>query len=274
MNDTSKNPNIEWKKSGFESSEKATRRINEQKAAQYDAFKRNGASKVTTVTPADLPKGLNKIRKKIRDIYDDEEEEDENDFQPSPNLITANNSLLNALSEEEKQDLSSRETLEQMQMQQAAGRLEALITADKLAKSAGLKGLQKKTAAQAMTDVRMPETILKSVVQKDIAKRLKISKGALPQKDIGKFFRGIKRIEAIGGSKQAVRGMSVKNVIQAGDEKKTNDSKIAKMILAKTGRGKIKPLKLKEKSSSKAQKEFNKIMMKKTALKAMEKGGR
>ena len=42
MSETADNLNIEWKKSGFDRSEKATRRINEHKAAQYDAYKRNG----------------------------------------------------------------------------------------------------------------------------------------------------------------------------------------------------------------------------------------
>ena len=75
MSETADNLNIEGKKSGVDSSETATRRINEQKAAQYDAYKRNGTSRINSITPADLPKGLNKIRKRIREIYDDEEEE-------------------------------------------------------------------------------------------------------------------------------------------------------------------------------------------------------
>lgn len=271
MSDTSRNPNIEWKKGGFDSSEKSTRRINEQKATQYDAFKRNGASKITELTPTDLPQGLNKIRKKIRDIYDEEDDENEDGYQIVPNLLQTQNSLLNALSEEEKQALDQKENLDNMALQQNAGKMEALATAEKLAKTVGLvKGLQRKTVAQAMVDVAQPEQVLQNVIKKDIIRNLKIRGNKLPEKDIKKFFMGIKRIEAIGGGKQAVQGLNVNEVVNAG-ETKTKDQKIAQMLLNKSGRSKPKNKKIKTKSSEKAQKEFNQMVVKNAQLKSMEK---
>ena len=84
MEDNSSNPNIEWKKPGFGSSEKLSLKVNTKEAVLYDAKKKNGLQKSNPLTPADLPAGLKKIRKKIKDVFD-EDEEDENDsvFVPS-----------------------------------------------------------------------------------------------------------------------------------------------------------------------------------------------
>ena len=87
MEDNSSNPNIEWKKPGFGSSEKLSLKVNTKEAVLYDAKKKNGLQKSNPLTPADLPAGLKKIRKKIKDVFD-EDEEDENDsvFVPSQSL--------------------------------------------------------------------------------------------------------------------------------------------------------------------------------------------
>lgn len=270
MSETADNLNIEWKKSGFDSSEKATRRINEQKAAQYDAYKRNSTSRINSITPADLPKGLNKIRKRIRDIYDDEEE-DEDDFQiVAPNITNPDNSLLNALKQEEKQSLAEKENLQRMEMQQKAAQMSVLDAAGKFARNAGLKNLKRETTAMAMTSIGSPDVLLEKVVNDDIAKRLKVKGPKIQARDVNKFFRGIKRIEAVSGGKSLLRGMKVKDIISAGKEK-TKDSKINAMILKKSGRKLFSRKPPKKKSSAKAQKEFNKIMIKNTMLKSMER---
>ena len=68
MEDNSSNPNIEWKKPGFGSSEKLSLKVNTKEAVLYDAKKKNGLQKSNPLTPADLPPGLKKIRKKIKII--------------------------------------------------------------------------------------------------------------------------------------------------------------------------------------------------------------
>ena len=66
MEDNSSNPNIEWKKPGFGSSEKLSLKVNTKEAVLYDAKKKNGLQKSNPLTPADLPAGLKKIRQKIK----------------------------------------------------------------------------------------------------------------------------------------------------------------------------------------------------------------
>ena len=141
MEDNSSNPNIEWKKPGFGSSEKLSLKVNTKEAVLYDAKKKNGLQKSNPLTPADLPAGLKKIRKKIKDVFD-EDEEDENDsvFVPSQSLQEAN-SLFNALNEDEKRIFKQQQTLHQIKMQNDAGKLEALAMANKTAQEAGKMGI-------------------------------------------------------------------------------------------------------------------------------------
>lgn len=257
--------NIEWKKSGFESSEKVSRRINEQKAAQYDAYKRNGAQKISALTPTELPQNLNKLRKKIRDAYDEEDEE-EDDYLPTPPSALFNTSLVGALSADEKQNLAEKETLKTMDMQQKALQMSVLDAVEKFSRSAGLGGVKKQTTAMALTAVGAPDKLLEKAVNFDIAQRFKTRGHPVKAGDVNAFFRGIKRIEAISGGKTILRGMNVKDIIRAG-ETKSSDSKVNKIVLKKSGR-RLFPRRLRPKKyAGKAQREFNKIFLKKTMLK-------
>ena len=66
MDDNFSNPNIEWKKSGFGSSEKLSLKINPREAAAYNAKKKNAIQQASPLTASDLPAGLKKIRNKIK----------------------------------------------------------------------------------------------------------------------------------------------------------------------------------------------------------------
>ena len=63
MEDNSSNPNIEWKKPGFGSSEKLSLKVNTKEAVLYDAKKKNGIHKCNPLTPGELHAGFKKIRK-------------------------------------------------------------------------------------------------------------------------------------------------------------------------------------------------------------------
>lgn len=65
MGNNSSNPNIEWKKSGFDEQEKLTLKTNVAKAAEYEA-KKDNITGSKPLRPTDLPVGLKKIRKKSK----------------------------------------------------------------------------------------------------------------------------------------------------------------------------------------------------------------
>ena len=90
------------------------------------------------------------------------------------------------------------------------------------------------------------EEILRQNVEKGIVKKLRPKeRHYLKEKEIPSFFRGVKRIEAIGG-KAALKEMKVSEIIKAG-QKKTKDERIALMLLEKTGRKKTKRTQKKKK---------------------------
>lgn len=234
MEDNSSNPNIEWKKPGFGTSEKLSLKVNTKEAVVYDAKKKNGIQKTSPLTPADLPAGLKKLRTKIKDVFDeDDEDETESAVIPAQGLQEAN-SLLNALNEDEKKILKQHQTLHQIKMQQDAGKLEALALANKMAQEAGLKGLQKQTINQNMLSPTADTTVLENIVKKDLAKGLKIKDSHLQEGQFIQVLRGISNIRKAGGLK-AMEGLNLQQVAQAADEKK-----VARILLEKTGRMDVK----------------------------------
>ena len=148
MNDESSNPNIEWKKNSSDPSERLSLRINHKEAAVYSATKKNSLKTPLSPTVENLPKGLKKIRKKVRTIdisseYDDEEEEEFQYVSDSLEQLNQANSLMNALNKEEKKLLHHQEELQNMNMQRMAGKMEAMTAAAQMVKQAGLSGFEK-----------------------------------------------------------------------------------------------------------------------------------
>ena len=134
MKEDFSNPNIEWKKNNSDPSERLTLRINHKEAAAYSSTKKNSFNAPAMPVAENLPKGLKKIRKKIRkiDVRSDYEDEDDEDFQYIPDSLeqlNQANSLMNALNDEEKRLLQQQESLQNMKMQQTAGKMEALAVA-------------------------------------------------------------------------------------------------------------------------------------------------
>lgn len=116
MKEDVSNPNIEWKKNNSDPSERLTLRINHKEAAAYSATKKNSFNAPAMPVAENLPKGLKKIRKKIRkiDVRSGYEDEDDEDFQYIPDSLeqlNQANSLMNALNDEEKRLLQQQESL-------------------------------------------------------------------------------------------------------------------------------------------------------------------
>lgn len=242
MEDETSNPNIEWKKKkGFDNKERLTLKTNVKKAVQYEATKKKPVANAFSPLPSDLPKGLKKIRKKIKDIYDDDEDENEYDFIPAPTDI--NNSLINALHEDEKRQLQQRETIKNNTMLQNAGKMEALIMADRITREMGMKGLDKKTLNNNMLDVSMNSQTYENALKEDIAKKAKINGRRLSSGETITLLRGIKRIQSMAAQAdepkiKAIEGWKIDEIVNAGKDSlgSLSDKELAKKILEKSGR--------------------------------------
>lgn len=230
MTDNSSNPNIEWKKTGFGTSEKLSLKINAREAIKYNAKNKNGIQTNKPITPADLPAGLKKIRKKIKDVFDEEEDEDEIIITTPVQSMQESNSLYSALNEEEKKILNQQETLKNIKMQQDAGKLEALSLAAKALQENNKEGLSPQTIAQVMQDASPMNNKLENLVKKDLVKGLKLKNENLSEGRYIQILRGIKNLKHAGGLK-AVEGLNLQQVARASDEKQ-----VAKILLEKTGR--------------------------------------
>lgn len=265
MEEDASSLNIEWKKNkGFGATEKLTRKTDVKKALKYEATEKKAVAFDSAPRPSDLPKGLKKIRKKIKEVYDEDEDEDFYDGIPHD----LNNSLLNALYEDEKKQLQQQNnTLKQQKMQQTAGRLEAVAIADKLAREAGLKGLNKKVAGQNANDATQISGSLEKVLSEELALQTKKGVRKLSKAETITMLRGINRIRKMAlasdeSQLKALEKMKVDELIDAG-EKSTDDTKIAEMILKKSGRKNKKEVnKMVQKSKERAPKKSKEIKSK------------
>lgn len=237
-------PNIEWKNAGTGSRERPSLKSNELEAA-YVSLRREKGKTIRSALLDD--ESLQKIK----------DESAREEYKPS-------------YKQEEKSNRQLKEQKLHMDLQQKNAKATAIITADKLAKTSGLKGVNKTTAAKAELDTDNLQDVFFKMVKQDIVKRLKIRRGMarLRKQNVARLFYGVKRIQAVGGQK-ALRGMPLQYVQKAG-RKTSSDKRIAQLILLKSGRKQLRPKKrLKYKSSRTAQREFNQVMMKKTALSAL-----
>mgnify|MGYP004631687265 CR=1 FL=1 len=265
MEEDASSLNIEWKKNkGFGATEKLTRKTDVKKALKYEATEKKAVAFDSAPRPSDLPKGLKKIRKKIKEVYDEDEDEDFYDGIPHD----LNNSLLNALYEDEKKQLQQQNnTLKQQKMQQTAGRLEAVAIADKLARESGLKGLNKKVAGQNANDATQISGSLEKVLSEELALKTKKGVRKLSKAETITMLRGINRIRKMAlasdeSQLKALEKMKVDELIDAG-EKSTDDTKIAEMILKKSGRKNKKEVnKMVQKSKERAPKKSKEIKSK------------
>lgn len=236
MKNESSNPNIEWKKPGFDNKERITLKVNLREAVVYDATRKNGAPK--TFTPSiseNLPNGLKKIRKKIRrDSYDEDDEEEES-FQIAPSELALNeaNSLMNALNDEEKKILQQQQNLETMKLQQNAGKMEAVSIAGTIAQQAGLKGLDKDIVNRNIQSVATPEELAQQTLKDILQEKEHIKGGKITDGKQIQTLRGAKRVKEMGGN-EALQGMNLSDLQKAG-EQNADEKKIAKLILEKSG---------------------------------------
>ncbi len=225
---------FDWKKKGIGNKERLTLKNDSKEASKYKNDKKTPLSSKSDNKPENLPAGLLKLRKKIKDIYDEEDDENDSIFahikMPEQEEET---SLLYALTEDEKRDFNQKNTIHNAKMQQDAGKMEALHIAVNLAKEAGLNSISKKALEAGMQEATFnPQNTQEKIIKKEIGGKLGI-KGKIEEGKVIEAAKGIKKIEQLGG-KEATKNMDMKDIVKAG-EQKLNDQKLAKMILEKSG---------------------------------------
>lgn len=241
MEDETANPNIEWKKNkGFGTAEKLSRRIDKEKALEEEAKSKKpvSLSNAQRPLPAELPQGLKKLRKKIKEVYD-EDEEDEDYYTFLPNDIAS--SLVNALYEDERRQLGIREnTLNNQKLQQDAGKMSAVRMANQLSKEFGFGDIDKKVINKNMQDATLNSRDFEKILKDDVMSKAKISTRQLSKAETVNLLRGIKRIKRVAmqgkeAELKAIEGLKIDDIINAG-ERGADDNKVAEIILKKSGR--------------------------------------
>ncbi len=246
--------NIDWEqKKGVADQTRASRRIDIKKTAQAELKSRNNfkASKTSIKT---LSPGLKKLRNKIRDSYDDEDDEDENEVVFCFSLEDENSSLFSALREDEKNKLQTKKILDNQKMQQSAGKMEAIIMADKLSKKLGLKGLNKKIINNNMQNVALSSETYDLTTKQNVASKTKIKTDNLSTKDTANMVKGLKKMQQASLSEpkfetDALKFIKADDLIEIG--KTQDDQKTAELILEKSGRKEAKKQNIQTKDKKK-----------------------
>lgn len=224
------------KKSGFDMREHLTLKNDTLQAEIYKNKKKKGVQPLSQKTIKNLPVGVQKMRKKIRDIYDEDDEEDiyNYTFIKAPRIEEENKNPTEELkSEAEKKAQKQQENNNIIKAQQTAGKMEALEVANHLAREVGLKGLKKQTVNKGMQEaVFRPKETYTKAIEKDVSKELGI-KGKVKDKEIIQAVRGIKTVESLG-TKKAVKNLDMSDMVKVG-EKKMDQKELAELILKKSG---------------------------------------
>ena len=242
VEEDSESSNIEWgQKKGVDDQARASRRLDVKKIQQLENKSRT-SFKTKNPPIKKLSPSLKKIRNKIKDIYDeDEEDEDEIIFTLMPENVGS--SLLGALKEEEKQKLVFQQTLENQKMQETAGKREAISRADKVSKQLGLKGLKKKISLDNLQDATLSSETFDNALKQNISAKTKLKTKNLTKEEATHLANGLRKMQqaaqaSAGLKDSAVESMNAEDLIKIGkirDEKET-----AEMILEKSGRREAK----------------------------------
>jgi len=222
-------------KKGFDDSERMTLKINVQEALQYEAEK--GKKKI-----GNLPKGMKKIKKKVRDSYDEDEEEgmDEDVIRSLRELqrhqtdaSIGDNSLINALNDQERLQILQAKNIEITRQEENAGKQNALEQADTNLRKASLRKMNTQEFMNEMNDaIYNPSRLRREAMEHSIAKQMGI-KGEIKKHHEGHVVEGVKRVKELSGDRK-VKSINMKDVQKIG-KTKMSQNKTAELILKKSG---------------------------------------
>lgn len=220
---------------GFDDSERMTLKINVQEALQYEAEK--GKKKV-----GNLPKNLKKIKKKVRDSYDEDEDDgmDEDVIRSLRELqinqtdaSNGDSSLINALNEQERRQIMQSTNIEITRHEENAGKQNALEQADTNLRKATLRRMNTKEFMNEMNDaIYNPSRLRRQAMEHSIAKQMGI-KGKIEKHQEGKVVEGVKKVKDLTGNRK-VKSLKMGDVQKVG-EKRMSQNQTAELILKKSG---------------------------------------
>lgn len=218
---------INWEKKSASDAARISKRL-EGRAELEDAATTENSTKLRKpASPS--PQSLNRLRKKIKEVYDDEDEDEEESTFFNINLLGDE-----ALQDEEAmRNRQEQETIRISKEQQKAGKLGAIMSANMAAKEVGLSD------APTLQDERLlnsaeydPQKIRREVFKQKITKPLRI-KGEIPTTDMEKSLQGIKNIQEQFSSEE-LKNLPAEDMKDFAEERDENE--LAKLILKKSGR--------------------------------------
>ena len=222
-------------KKGFDNNERLTLKINVQEAEQYNAEK--GKKKISA-----LPKNMQKLRKKVRDSYDEEDDGsmDEDVIRSLQELqinqtdaSNGDNTLLNSLSDNERRQIMQNTNIEITRHEQNAGRQDALEQADTQLRKAGLQKMTSDEFAKEMGDaIYNPGRLRREALEHNLADKMGLE-GKVTKHNEGKIVDGVRRVKEVTENRK-VKPLKMDDVANVA-EKRMSQNETAELILKKSG---------------------------------------
>ena len=273
---------LDWNKKGSVPDERLSLRIDAQEANRYQA--KAGKSKLGDLSPS-----LKSMRKKIRNPFD--EEEDDNDgamddatlrilreLELNANDASKNDTpLLNAVSPAERRFIDQRSTIETTRREENAGKQNALEQADTLSRRAGISKMTTQEMTNSMQDsIYNPRRLREQSFEENVAKKVGL-KGHITKHNTGEVVKGVKKITETSNRKK-VKGMTMNDDAKVG-KKNMSKNATAELILQKSGQTarlteiKMKTAYAKKEPDSKKTKRSYSAEMKKLLKASLQKNG-
>lgn len=268
--DLNSSANIEWKQDASSISKKTrtTRRIDEKKISLSD--KKNNKLDIGLSKFGASSGNLKKIRKKIKDIFDEDDDE-ENDFVFTHNPLLLNNSdedknssLVESLNADEKQQLITQQTIKNQDMQRSSKKMGDILNAQTELKNSGIKKMDNALINDTMINIATDEKAFDITIQKQVKKSTNVKiRDSYSSKEIKDFIKGLEKVQKsqevfLENDKKLFEKLKSDDFIDIGKEK--NDQKIAQTIIEKTGRdNKNKQTTNNKETEKKAKKVQNKV---------------
>ncbi|MFR8205036.1 MAG: hypothetical protein ACLU99_00930 [Alphaproteobacteria bacterium] len=116
-----------------------------------------------------------------------------------------NNTLLNALHEDERRQLKQQEQQNNVRILQDTGKLDAIHMANKVSQDLGMKGLKQSTINNSRMDVSMGIQTFDRALKEDLSKRTNIKGRKLSEAETVTLLRGIKRIQNVAAAADEIK---------------------------------------------------------------------
>lgn len=227
----------DWKKKKIDDDERLTLRIDAIEADKWQAKHNKAQSDIKRTKTG-------KISKKVRQLYDDEELEDDgfdDDIERSFRELrkmqaessNSDSSLLDALAPSERLMIEQRAQLQTLKQQENAGKLNAIQQADTLARRAGLERSRTADDTKQMNEALYnPRRLREKSMEQTINIQTGITGDIKPRSE-KKVADGVKQV------KRTIENRKVQNIkiddVKTVNRRNMSDNQTAEMILKKSG---------------------------------------